>query len=241
MAYSPVYTTTTNVYNKSGLSATEVDLSAKDDIIEDAEKELESLTGRKFTDANAITEVIKAPNKDIFENSSKTLKLNFYPVQSITSFTLLDTEGTVTETYDTLSSAEITAGTYFSDDYWVTTSTDDLSNTIVPNGIVEMISLTFTPKYRLKIAYTYGYSAVPTLIRTLASCLAGIRAWVTFLGGSYNRLDSYSIPQQGVSKGDFYSRGRQMIEHLSQEAKEILDRVGRRRDTIFFASSSNRG
>ena len=92
----------------------------------------------------------------------------------------------------------------------------------------------------IQISYTYGYTTLPTQIRTLACCLAGIRAWVNFMGGSYNYLNSYSIPQQSVNKGDFYDRAQKNIEALTNEANGLLDRVGRKPRTLFVSSGRDK-
>ena len=74
----------------------------------------------------------------------------------------------------------------------------------------------------------------------LATCLAGIRAWLRFLGGEYNRLNSYGIPQQSVNKGDFYARGMQNIKLLTEEAERLYKRIGKRKITFFASSGGDR-
>lgn len=241
MTYTPVYTTPMAVYNKSGLTQTEIDLSAKDDIIQDAEYELELITGRKFTSANSKTEILTAGKKDIFNNSPTNCLTASFPIQSITSLNILDSAGAVTKAMGGLTSVQIAAGTFSNSNYWLETMEDSISGTQIAHGVIRLKTDVFPAGYEnIQIVYTYGYTSVPVPIRTLASCIAGIKAWVSFLGGQYNRLDSYSIPQQSVSKGDFYERGKKMIEMLNSEANILLDRIGRRERKLFFASSSSR-
>jgi hypothetical protein len=246
MTYTPLYTSATAVYSKTGLSSTEVNLS--DDnivqaVIQDAEVELEALTGRKFTDANARVEHLSGPKKDIinFGQQATATRANNYPIQSIVALSLLNVDGSVAKAFATLSAASITAGTYDTTDYWLETKTDPLTNAITPDGRIVLKTAVFpVGKYNILLSYTYGYASVPSIIRNLATCLAAMRAWVRFAGGSYNRIDSYSIPQQSVNKGDFYGKVAQNVEMLKEEAERILDRVGKRQRVLFVSSSEDR-
>jgi len=245
-AYLPIYTSVNYIYAKTGLSSTEVDLSTEENskIIEDSENEVEYLTGRKFTDGATKTEILSGAKKDILGyagQKSITINLTEYPVQSITECKTLNTDGTANTTYDTVSAAEIIAGTFESDDYWLETIEDPLTHTIIANGKIILKEEEFPVGNRnIKVSYTYGYGTVPVAIRDLATCLAGIRAWIRFLGGSYNYLNSYSIPQQNVNKGDFYQRGQNNIQNLTDEANRILDRIGRRPRILYYASGQDR-
>lgn len=244
MVFTPIYTSATEVYNKTGLTATEVNLTTYDTILEDAEAELERITGRKFTTGNSRTEYLDGPKTDILGitgNKATTINLSNYPIQSIISFQILDTNMSATSTYGTLTSVQIAAGTYYTTDYWLDTMEDPITGSIIPCGKITLISNNFpTGRNNIKVSYTYGYSSVPVAIRDLATCMAGIRAWIRFLGGSYNYLNSYSIPQQSVSKGDLYDRGQKMIDQLTLESNRLLDRIGRKPSTVFFASGQDR-
>jgi hypothetical protein len=245
MVYTLKYCFVTDCYTKSGLTSTQVDLTINDyQLIQEAELEIETLTGRKFTASNTFTEYLNGGKKDIVGytgNKATTCSIQYWPIQSITSFLILNTDGTTYETYDTVSAAEIIAGTYQSEDYWLDTIRDTTTGSIVPYGKVTLISDTFpTGTRNIKIAGTYGYTTVPAVVRNLATTMTAIRMWITFMGGQYNRLDSYAIPQQTVSKGNFYERGQKMITLLTEEANRLLDRIGRRPVRIGFASGEDR-
>lgn len=244
MVYSPIYCSVAGVQSKTGLSNTEVDLTSDAIVqatIQEAEIEIETITGRKFTSGNSITEYHSIKDKDILDKYQTSIQLNHFPIQSISVLKKLDINNTAIETYDTLSAAEITAGTFDSDDYWLEIQNDPLTNSVSPNGKVTLKTDSF-PKgtNNVIVTYTYGYSAVPVAIRDLANCLAGIRCWIRFIGGSYNRLNSYSVPQQNVSKGDFYQRGMQNIQMLTDEANRLLDRIGRKSRVLAFSSGTDR-
>lgn len=244
MAYTFLYTSVAAIQAKTGLTNAEVDLT-NDDIVravgEDAEKELEMLTGRKFTSGNADTEYLSTRGKDVTDNFQRTVVVTHFPIQSVVTFNLLDLDGNAISTFDPLTTAQIAAGDFDTAQYWLELLNDPLTNVAAPTGkFILKVQTIAEGTNTVKLAYTYGYSAVPSVIRDLATCLAGVRCWLRFLGASYNRLNDYSIPQQTVSKGDFYQRGKQNIAMLTEEAERLLDRIGRKPRTLFFASGGAR-
>lgn len=235
------YTTDTNVYNRSGLSATEINLSTNTNIIDDAENELEVVTGRVFTTGVSYTEYFDGQKQDIIGlgQFSKMVILRNYPIQSITSLQTLNSDQSVNKAYAVLTAANISAGVYYTTDYTLDTNTDNLTNAISATGRINLISDIFpTGTKNIKVVYTAGYATVPRAVQNLATCMAGIRAWISFLGGKYNFLNSYSIPQQSVNKGDLYERGKINIQNLTDEATRLLDQIGRRQSKVFLASGS---
>lgn len=245
MVYSPKYCSATDAYTKTGLTSSEVDLTTNDyQLIQEAEAELEALTGRKFTSGNASTEYYSGQDKDILgATGEKATRIHVanWPVQSITALQQLYVDGSVATTYATLSSTLISAGTYYNADYWLETSYDPLQDAQALNGSILFSTVYVTPgRMNYKVSYTYGYATVPAIVKNLATCLVGIRMWVSFMGGQYNRLDSYNIPQQSVNKGSFYDRCVQNIAVLREEADRLLERIGRRPRTLFVASTGAR-
>jgi hypothetical protein len=238
------YCTYQNVYDKTGLTTTEVSSTLVETFIEDAAAEIEQLTGRLWTSGNGKTEILDGPKKDILGTSGTkaiTINLKEYPVQSIISFLILNTDGTTNKTYTPLTAASILAGTYDTTDYWLDTLEDPITHNIIPSGKIILKSDEFQVGNRnIKVSYTYGYATMPVPVNNLTKCLAGIRAWIYFIGGSYNYLNSYNLPQQSVNKGDFYQRGMQNIQMLTEESNRLLDRIGRRPRTLYFASGCDR-
>lgn len=238
MTYAPKYTDATSVYTKTGLVVGDKDVTANDNqLIAEAESELEMVTGRKFTSSSSVTEWLIGPKLDVLGYSgtpATTINLSNYPLLTITEFKTYYYDDSVENTYATLSSGTDTT------DYWCNQMEDPLTNTVYMTGEIQLKTKSFTPENRIKVSYTYGYTTVPIQIKNLATCLAGIRLWIAFLGGNYNRLNSYSVPQQTVDKGDFYSRGDQMIVSLTEEANRLLDRIGRKTRVLAFSSGTTR-
>lgn len=235
------YCTYQDVYTKTGLSATELSSTIVDFLIIDGEAEIDMLCGRAFTNANSATEFLSTKRADILDKETTSFSVSRWPIQSVTECKLLDIDGNAIATFDTLSSAEIVAGTYQSDDYWLDVINDPITNTTTPIGHFKLKTDSIAEgTNNVKVTYTYGYSAVPDVIRMLSQCMAGIRCWLTFMGGQYNRIDSYNIPQQAVNKGAFYDRCMKNVQILTEEANRLLDRIGRKPRRLFFASGNAR-
>lgn len=235
-----VYTSSTNVYLKSGLSVTDIANDSVNALILDAEAELEMLTGRKFTNANSVTEYISIGGENAIGTKKTRFRTQFYPIQSVSLCELIDMDGGVTLPMDPLTNVQISAGTIDTEDYWIEMQRDSIMNSMLPNGSF-ILKVATIPKgiNIVKITYTYGYGATPHVIGNLATTMSAVRAWVTFLGGSYGGINSYSIPEQSVNKGDLYTRGMQNISVLTEEANRLLDRVGRKARSLAFMTGGD--
>jgi len=235
------YCSSADVYYRTGLSTTEIASAIVDIMISDAEAELEAIAGRKFTNGNSITEYLSIKDKDLVGNYQSSFSVSHYPIQSITECKILDQDGDATSTFETLSTVDIATGTFHTNDYWLGIATDTITNLIKPTGRIILKTRTLPEgTNNLKIAYTYGYSTVPTIITDLASCMAGLRAWVYVLGGNYDGANSYNLSEFSVNTGDLYSRGKQNMEFLKTRIDDLFSRVGIKQRTLFFATGSDR-
>jgi hypothetical protein len=223
------YSTSSQVYVTAGLSATEVSGVNVEQMITYADAEIDSLFKRSFANGTVQTEYVSVylPKRadDIAPNR---IVLSKYPVQSITSFILVDSTGTTTTTLSTITVANIVDSKLQTTDYFLNPET----------GIIELNSRTlqFAPS-RAKIGYTYGYSGTPAYIQELSTLLAGIRIWVEFAGGSYDRLNSYKLPEQEFVKGDFTVRVTDMVERMKRRAQDIESLIGEKYKSQFYATS----
>lgn len=245
MVYSPKYTDATSVYKKSGLTSSDVDVTANDyQLIKEAEAELEAFAGRKFDATTTVTEYQSGPKKDVLGYSGKkarTLRVENYPVLSITALQFLNSDGTLNTDFDTLSSVEIAAGTFINDDYVLERQEDPITLSQICNGKISFITQEIPyGDNNVKITYTYGYASVPTIVAQLAACMAAMKQLETFTGVNYNYIQSYSIPQQSVNKGDFTGRIKARMESLQAEIDRLKARIGQRPQRMFFASGSDR-
>ena len=84
-------------------------------------------------------------------------------------------------------------------------------------GKAVFIDEPFTAGLRdLKIRYTYGQATVPSVVRDFAACLAGLRALVFMIGGSYDDVTNYSVPEFSASKGEPYTNLRATIIEMQK-------------------------
>lgn len=223
------YTTPALVRQKTGLTSSEI---TDDEIIVAislSDSEIENSTGQRFGNGIVETDYVSFyPPKRADDILPNRIALKHFPVQSITSFLLLDATGNTNTTLATLTSAAITAGTRQTADYY-------LDPTI---GLIELSSYSFdfVPS-RAKIAYTYGNATQAPFITELSACLAGVSIWVKYLGGNYDRLNSYTVPEQTYNKGDFYDRGMKIIKELRLKSDELYRQIGKKQSSQFEATS----
>ncbi len=223
-----MYSTTSQFRLTSGLTTTEISDDNVTVLINFSDSEIDSLFNRSFKDSTPFTEYISMylPKRadDVCPNRILT---SFYPIQSITEFVLVTSTSSITSTLSTISTG-ITETNWQTADYFIDPR----------YGLIELNSRTiqFSPS-KAKISGTYGYTETPTYVQELSSVLTGIRAWINFLGGNYDRLNKYKLPEQEYDKGDFYDRGLKSIERLSDRANSLVSLIGEKYKSQFFASS----
>jgi len=232
-----VYTDVTKVRNITGFTTTNASALTDvvlNDMITDASRELEVLTGRKWGDANAETEYLDGPRQDMFENRVLTIMLSYFPVQSITQFLELNLDGSTNHTYGNLTTGQISNG------YGADTDGEYVIDANI--GKITLLSRTVPegPK-RIKISYTYGYTTTPTEIAEITACMAGLKAISFITGGIYDGVKSYSVPEMNVGK-EQSERLQKLVDYLSNRITTLLDSptVGRRERTLFTVTAGTR-
>ena len=223
------YSVSSQVYVLGGFSEVEVSAADISVLTDFADAEIDSLFNRSFDDETPFTEYISLylPKRadDIEPNRIVT---SYYPVQSISEFILLTSTSSTTTTLATLSSTMMKINQWQTADYFI-------DPTI---GLIELNSRTlqYSPS-KAKIRGTYGYTTVPVYVQELSAILTAIRAWVNFLGGNYDRLNKYKLPEQEYDKGDFYDRGMKAIDKLSDRANSLVSLIGDKYKSQFFSTS----
>ena len=223
------YSTSSQVYVLGGFSSTEVSQANVETLIAFTDSEIDSLFNRSFGDETAFTEYISMylPKRadDICPNRIMT---SYYPLQAITEFLLLTSTSSTNATLATLSSTMMEINNWQTDDYFVDPRI----------GLIELNTRTlqFSPS-KAKISGTYGYSETPTYVQELSAVMTAIRAWVNFLGGNYDRLNKYKLPEQEYDLGDFYERGMKAIDKLSFRANALVSLIGEKYKSQIFVTS----
>lgn len=198
-------------------------------LINFSDSEIDSLFNRSFANGTEFTEYISMylPKRadDIAPNRFIT---SYYPIQSITEFLLLDSVGTTTTTLSEINTTTISEKNLQTPHYFIEPE----------YGLIELTTSTiqYSPS-KAKITGTYGYSETPTYVQELSSILTAIRGWINFLGGNYNRLNKYEVPEQKYDKGDFYDRGMKMIDSLTTRANTLVGLIGEKYRSQLFVTS----
>lgn len=189
------YGSIADVRSISGLSATSTISDADITVfLNYAQAEIESTTDQKYTTTTTYTEYYSLyPPKRADGLQPNRLTLKHYPILSIDTFNLIDSTGNPYAILDTLSAAEISAGTYQSADYYCDPNT----------GLIELSTryMDYVPR-RVKVVYKSGYSSVPMIVTQLANQLATQMALTQFLGGSWEKANKFSVPEQSFDVGD---------------------------------------
>ena len=200
-----------------------VDITNDDieELILDADDEIEVWTGKKYDDATSATEYFQGRGEKIsasdqvksgqfftetFEDKY-VLMLSNYPVQSITSLQFLDDDLTVDETL-----------TENEDYQWWDYGKIQLITSSIPKGV---------GKKKVKIIYTYGYTSVPRIVKKLSATITAIMIFVTLTGGSFDEITSYTLGPKSVAVGEPYMNMREAVKRLDEEKMRLLNQVGR--------------
>jgi len=195
--------------------------------ISDAEAEVEEYTGRKFVSGTSyieyfegnpeqikVTDSVKVGSYyEISDEKQRFIVLSKYPVQSITSLQFLNDDGTVSDT--------LTQNT----DFHLLNNRIYLFTNVRPVGEY---------KTKIKVVYTYGYTSVPRNIQNLVSVIAGIQFIVRMMGGSYDDMTSYSVPELTATLGEPYVNLRSALEQLEKKRDRLIMTVGRKVRSVVF-------
>jgi len=192
-----------------------------DRFIEASDAMIDLKTGKKFSNSNSVTEYFSGrPEKissttnvkegqyyEVTTEQKRLISLSNFPVQAITSLQFLDDDGTVDDT--------LTENTDFH--LWTDTGWIWIFNTTIPKGM---------NRKKVKVVYTYGYSSVPTHVKRLSAITAGMMWLANMMGGSFDDVTSYQLPEISATKGEPYMNMRASFEKLEKEAKELWRYIG---------------
>jgi len=193
-----------------------------EEMILDAESEVDLWTGKTYESteyteyqegsprqANITGTVDEGVYSDIPVEEQREILLEHYPVISITSLTTLDDDG---DTVDTLT--ENTEYHLFKDagKIWIYSSK-------IPYG---------DNKKKIKIVYNAGTETVPRIVQRLTSVIAAVNLLVYQMGGTYNDVTSYTLPEGiSVALGEPYTQIRETMNRLEKERDRLFNIVGR--------------
>jgi len=67
------------------------------------------------------------------------------------------------------------------------------------------------------LGYAYGVYPIPIIIQEYTATLAAIRVLLEQLGGSYQNVETYTIPEMSVGKGQQFVKMREALEQLKMK------------------------
>ena len=191
-------------------------------MIDDADAEINEWTGKKFTSTN-VTEwfpgrsnritssgsVSSGQYYEVTEEDKYLIILSNYPIISITSLQFMDDDGVTVD--DTL--VENTDFHLWPDigKIWIITNT-------IPAG---------HNKRKVKVVYTHGYATVPRIVKRLSATIAAIDSLITATGGTYDDVTSYTLGPKSVAVGEPYMNLKAAIERLEKKRDMLWNMVGR--------------
>lgn len=74
----------------------------------------------------------------------------------------------------------------------------------------------------VRISYSYGVYPMPRHIKELTAILAGMRTLIDQIGGTYNDVTSYTLPELSASKGEPYTNIREALSRLERRKDALL-------------------
>lgn len=201
-----MYTTQTRVYSTAGITSTVIPTTDVDEAILEATEQINQMVKTTF-ETRQVSFTLDGNGRD-------TLFLKHYPLITLDSLTIDGTSVTTSTVYKYINEGKIVLGT------------DS-----------EVAYFTNSEPQQVVVQYTYGYNYVFTdigisanpeayLIRKLASHIAAMMILIQQIGGTYNDVTSYSIPEFTASKGEPYTNIRETVARLDNSIKFMLNSTG---------------
>lgn len=198
-----VYCTNADVYRLAGITSSVIPTASVDEFILEAQSEIDAYFNTTFETVQR-TDTLDG-------NGTDKLTLSYYPVQSIDS---LDIDGT-----------SVTTSLVF---LYIDTGKIQLKPT------AEETVFKSTEPQQVVIQYTYGYdydfsagnianNPKAYVIRKLCALTAGISSLVAQIGGTYDDVTSYSLPEFTASKGEPYTNIREALTRLDNQYKRLIE------------------
>jgi len=194
----PEYTTATAVYRLAGIDSTVVSTADVD------EAWIDQYLGTTFkVGGRTVTETIDGTGNNTLwlKNGAKDW-IDADPVLTINTLTIDGTSVTVSEIY-------VYPG---------------LSK-IILKDTAEVRYFTVTKPQQVVINYTYGHTAVPRIINKITASIAAMSALIQQIGGTFDDVTAYTLPEFTVSKGEPYTNIRETVNQLQKQIDKMFKSV----------------
>lgn len=189
------YCTTADVARMSGLTIaslpsniTEANITSH---IEDAEAMIDRFCNTKFA-STSVTEYYDG-------NDMRTLMLRHFPVISVSSLTIRGTSITISTKLHVYTGMEGAGKITLDSEAEVSTFESDVD------------------PMQITVVYSYGYASVPAIIKKATANVAARSLLMQQIGGTYDDLTSFSIPEFTGALGEPYTNIRETLQRLQSE------------------------
>lgn len=201
---APTYTTAADVYRLSGMDATLIPSTDINAHIEDAEAWVDDYLHTTFkAGGRSVTEYLDG-------TGDKALFVSWF------GKVFQDAQPTLTVTSLVVDGVTVTPSNVYVYPY---------AGKLYLKDTAEVARFTFTKPLCVTVTYTYGHTAIPSVIKQLTGIIAAMQALAEKMGGTFNSVNSYSLPEYSVNKGDQTGKLVTTFEHLKQKADWMLTRI----------------
>ncbi|HHA19626.1 MAG TPA: hypothetical protein ENK70_07975 [Methylophaga sp.] len=195
-----MYCTEDDVFRVSGLTAGDKGVPSTANVTEnilDAQAEVDSMTNTKW-ESTEVSETYDG-------TGDGQLKLLHYPIISVSSLTINSTSVTPSNVYIYTG---IEGGAMIK-------LKNDAEKTVFDDSKPQLVDIT----------YKYGTQSVPRNIKRLTAVLASIMTLVSQIGGTYNDITSFSVPEFTAGLGEPYTNIRETVNRLEKEALSLMRNI----------------
>ena len=197
----PTYATSADVFRYGGIDATVVLEADIDEFIDDAEQWVDSHFETTFVPAKNVVDVMDGTGTDtLFLNQFPKTFQDALPVLTLNSLTIDGTSITVGEVHVYPERGEL-----------------------VLKDTAEETRFTATKRRQITVDFDYGSATVPRNIRSITAIVAAIHALTQQIGGTFDDVTSYSLPEFTASKGEPFTNIRETITRLNDRLNKLLE------------------
>lgn len=141
-----------------------------------------------------------------------TFLLDFYPLFNLREVTIKDTSITTTSIHQYKDSGKLILGEDSEVSTWL-----------------------FTKPQQIDLDYYYGHfenlsidgDGLPKTVKRLTLVIAAIMTLTSQIGGTYNDITSFQLPELSGSLGEPFTNIRETLKHLTNEAKFLMKHIPR--------------
>lgn len=195
------YCTSSDVYRLAGISSSVVSEENVNEHILEAQSEIDLYFNTTFETAS-VTETLDG-------NGTNKLMLMYYPISSLTSLTIDGTSVTTSKVYLYSNIGKIQLKS-------------DAEQTVFLDTEPQQVVITYVYGYNWDFSNIYS-NPKAYVIRKLCSIIAGKMSLIAQIGGTYDDVTSYNLPEFSASKGEPYTNIREALTRLDNEYKRLVE------------------